>query len=140
MRRAVTARRALLVLATLLLLVLAWGALAGAVRQLPRAVTFGQQLQTAVQLACGVLTLLLVPASFVLRRWTPTIRAAWLAGLVAAAGLSGLVWGPPMPLIALAFALLAYAAGRLVLRGLQRLTDGSVAGAATSRPLRGDVH
>ena len=103
-------RRVLLVGTTLLLIALAWGTLAGGLRQLPRSLTAGQQAETAVQLACGLLSLLAVLTCFRWRRWATPVRAAWAVCLVAAAGLSSLVWGPPLPLTALLFA-----AGALIL-------------------------
>ena len=79
---------------TLLLLALAWGALSGGLGQLPRSRTIGQQVETAVQLACGLLSLLTVCTCFWRRRWGPPVRTVWAISLVAAAGLSALVWGP----------------------------------------------
>ena len=89
---------------TLLLLVLAWGALSGAVRQFSRSATVGQEVETAVQFACGVLSALVVLTCFWWRPWAPAVRAVWAVALAAAVGLSALVWGPPMPLIGLVFA------------------------------------
>jgi hypothetical protein len=107
MRSGRLARRLLLACTTLLLLALAWGALAGGVRQMPYAETLGQRVETVVQIACGMLTLLVVLTCFAGRRWARAVRAAWAATLAGAAGMSALVWGPPMPGIALLFALLA---------------------------------
>jgi hypothetical protein len=97
------ARHLLLVFTTLLLLALAWGALAGGVRQVPTATTTGQQIETGVQIVAGVLTLLVVITCFAGHRWARPIRVAWAASLALAAALSALVWGPPMPGIALLF-------------------------------------
>jgi hypothetical protein len=115
-------RRVLLACLTLLLLVLAWGALSGGVRQLPRSDTLGQQLETVVQLAGAVLTLLVVLTCFWRRRWARAVRAAWLVSLVLAAGLSALVWGPPMPLVALVFAGVALLVAWGTLWALHRLS------------------
>lgn len=41
------------------------------------------------------------------RRWSRPVFFAWTISLVSAASLSSLVWGPPMLLIALAFAVVA---------------------------------
>jgi len=84
--------------------VLAWGALSGAVRQFSRSATVGQEVETAVQFACGVLSALVVLTCFWWRPWAPAVRAVWAVALAAAVGLSALVWGPPMPLIGLVFA------------------------------------
>jgi hypothetical protein len=100
-------RRVVAAGATLLLVVLAWGALSGGLRQLSRPLTTGQRIESVVQLACGVLSLLVVLTAFRWRRWAGPVRAAWATTLVVAAGLSGLVWGPPMPLLALLFAAVA---------------------------------
>jgi hypothetical protein len=97
-------RRVLLACTLLLLLALAWGALAGAVRQLPSSYTLGQRVETLVQLVSGILTLLVVLTAFTRRAWGRPVRTAWAISLVVAAGLSSLVWGPPMPFLALAFA------------------------------------
>jgi hypothetical protein len=109
-------RRIVVAGATLLLVVLAWGALFGGLRQLSRPLTTGQRIETVVQLACGVLSLLVALTAFRWRRWSGPVRAAWAATFVLAAGLSGLVWGPPMPLLALLFA----AAALLVALGVNR--------------------
>ena len=89
---------------TLLLLALAWWGLSGAARQFSRSATIGQEVETAVQLACGVLSILVVLTCFWWRPWAPAVRAVWAVALGAAAGLSALVWGPPVPLVGLAFA------------------------------------
>jgi hypothetical protein len=106
--------------ALLVLLALAWGALDGGVRQIPRSLTLGQRAETGVQLIAGALTLLVVLTTFVGRRWQVPVRAAWAAAVALAAGLSALVWGPPMPVIALLFA-----GGALLLAwGIHRLLQG----------------
>jgi hypothetical protein len=101
-------RHLLLAGSTLLLIVLAWGAISGGLSQLPRSLTAGQRIETAVQLACGLLSLLTVLTCFWWRRWAPPVRSVWAISLVTAAGLSSLVWGPPLPLIGLLFALGAF--------------------------------
>ena len=115
-------RRFLLAGAALLLLTVAWETLSGGLHQLPRSVTFGQQVETAVQLACGVLSLLSVLTSFWWRRWGPPVLAAWAVSLSAAAGISSLVWGPPSLSVGLVFAagslLIAVAIIRLLRAGL----------------------
>lgn len=115
-------RPLLLTFAVLLLLTLAWGALAGGVRQLPRSHTLGQGVQTAVQLLTGLLTLGVILTSFRWRGWRRRVHGAWTVSLVTAAGLSALVWGPPMPLIALLFA----AAALLLALALDRLLRSAV--------------
>ena len=98
------AKRALLVAALLALAAIAWGTLAGGLRQIPRGHTPGRWFETAVQLACGVLALLTILTTFRWRRRAPAIRTAWAASLAITVGLSSLVWGPPMPAVGLLFA------------------------------------
>lgn len=97
-------RRGLLVVALLSVVAVAWGLIAGALRQLPRSVAPGQQIETAIQMACGLLSLLVVATCFRWRRSARRVRAAWAASLAATSGLSTLVWGPPMPGVGLLFA------------------------------------
>ena len=97
-------RRSVLVGALLVLAAVAGGTLIGALQQLPRAQTLGQRVETAIQLACALLSLLAVITCFWQRRWAPAIRAGWSVSLAITAGLSSLVWGPPMLGIMLLFA------------------------------------
>jgi hypothetical protein len=113
------ARGFCLALATLVLLVVAWGALSGAVRQFPRSDTFGQKIETALQLACGLLSLLSVLTTFVWRPSASRILPAWAGSFAAVAGLSALVWGPPQPGVALVFAGLALLVALAILRLLR---------------------
>lgn len=117
--RRATGRRLLLATAALLLLLLALGAITGAIRQLPRAHTGWQKAETWIQLASGGLALLLVVDAFVQTRWSGPLRTAWTLSLVSAAGLSSLVWGPPLPVIALLFAAVALGVARGLLWSLQ---------------------
>ncbi len=116
-----SARRILLTFTLLLLLALAWGALSGGVRQLTRSNTVGQQVETVVQLVSGLLTVMTVLTCFWWRGWARPVRVAWAVSLVSAAGLSALVWGPPMPLVALAFAVVAGVVALGTLWALRRL-------------------
>lgn len=100
-------RRALRFCVSILVLALAWEALAGAWDQLPRAHTVGQVAESWIQMACGVLSLGVVVTCFRGGAWTRPVRAAWAASLALTAGLSALVWGPPMPGMALVFAAFA---------------------------------
>jgi hypothetical protein len=100
-------RRLLCVCATLLLLGLGWWTLTGGLRNLHQARTIGQQVETVIQLACGLLCIAAVVTRF---RWRPLfrpVRFAWLATLAVWVALSALVWGPPMLHIALLFAVVA---------------------------------
>ncbi len=113
------ARNVLLAMVALLLLVLAWGALSGGVRQIPLARTFGRQAQTVLQIAAGVLSVLVLITHAGRHTWRRHLRAAWAVSLALAAGLSSLVWGPPMPLLAVVFAAVALLLALGVIRVLR---------------------
>jgi hypothetical protein len=100
-------RRLLSVCATLLLLGLGWWTVSGGLRNLHQARTIGQQVETAIQLACGMLCFTAVVTRFHWRTLSRPVRIAWAVTLVAWVGLSALVWGPPQPHIALLFAVVA---------------------------------
>jgi hypothetical protein len=68
-----------------------------------------------VQLECGLLSLLTVVTCFRWRRWARPVRTAWSLSLTAAAGLSSLVWGPPMPRLGLLFAAVALLVARTII-------------------------
>ena len=112
-------RRGLLAGAVLFLCVLAWKALSGAFRQMPRSHTVGQKIETGVQIGCGVLSLLAVLTRFWNRRWAAQVQTAWSVSLASAAGLSSLVWGPPMPFVGALFVVLALLLARATQRALQ---------------------
>jgi len=97
-------RRAVLVAVLLVLAAVAWGALTGALHQLPKAHSLGQRVETGIQFVCSLLSILAVVTCFWGRRWAPAVRTAWAVSLAATGGLSALVWGPPMLSIALVFA------------------------------------
>jgi hypothetical protein len=107
-------RSGLLACTLIFLLGLAWQAITGGLRQLPRSRTAGQKTETLVQVECGLLSLLVVVTCFWQRRWAALVRGVWSISLAAAAGLSALVWGPPMPLIGGIFAALALLVARAV--------------------------
>ena len=108
-------RRGLLACTLLFLIWLAWKALSGGFRQLPRSHTAGQKVETVLQLECGVLSLLVALTCFWRRpTWAPVVRTLWAISLASAAGLSSLVWGPPMPLIAVLFVAVALFVARAI--------------------------
>jgi len=119
-------QRTLLVCVMTFLAVLAWGALTGGVRQFAHSVTLGQQVETIVQLVCGLLSLLTVFTYFWWRKWAMQIRLAWGISLVTAAGLSSLVWGPPMLLTTLLFIFVALFVTLIIIWALQRLSAGDI--------------
>ena len=100
-------RRLLCALTALLLLALAWWTISGGLRNLRQARSIGQQVETAIQLASGLLAIAVVVTRF---RWGPLgrpLRIAWSVSLAGWTGLAALVWGPPFPLVALLFVALA---------------------------------
>jgi hypothetical protein len=100
-------RRVLCACAAPLLLVLGWWAFAGGLRNLHQAGNIGQQVETAIQLACGLLCVAVVVTRFRWRHLFRPVGIAWAATLMAWVCLSALVWGPPQPHIALLFAVVA---------------------------------
>ncbi|MFO7799812.1 MAG: hypothetical protein R6V22_08560 [Rhodohalobacter sp.] len=118
-----TIRWLLLICIIFFLLLLARWAIVGGVRQWSHSNTFGQQIETIVQLLCGLLSLLVIFTTFRLNQWAKPIRVAWAISLVLTAGLSALVWGPLMPLIALLFSALALLIALGIIWGLQRLSS-----------------
>ncbi len=100
-------RRLLCWCAALLLLALAWWTISGGFRNLLHANTIWQKVETAIQLASGVLCIAAVVTRFQWRPFARSIRIAWVVTLAAWVGLSALVWGPPMLHVALAFVLAA---------------------------------
>lgn len=84
--------------------------------------TFGQQVETIIQIVCGLLSLLTIFTIFLWRSWAKPIRMAWTTSLVTTAALSSLVWGPPMPLIALTFGAVALLLALLIITALKRLS------------------
>jgi hypothetical protein len=61
------------------------------------------------------------------RRWAPRARTAWGVSLAITVALSSLVWGPPLPLVALLFAAAALLAARGVSYALRFALGESVA-------------
>ena len=107
-------RRGLLAFTMLFLTWLAWQALSGALRQSSRSRTTGQKVETALQIQSGMLSLLVVLTCFWQRRSAEMVRSMWSISLAAAAGLSALVWGPPMPLVGVLFTAVALLVSRIV--------------------------
>jgi hypothetical protein len=115
-------QRIILIITILLLLTIAWIALSGGYNQLPRSLTIGQQVQTTVQLACGLLSLLTVVTCVYWKRLRRIIRLAWIISLILAAGLSSIVWGPPMLKVGLIFVIVASLIAFSIIR-LLRIAD-----------------
>lgn len=91
----------------LFLIILGWWAIEGALNQWSHSDTFGQKLETIIQFLCGILSLLTASSLFWWQRWARLIRLAWAISFVATVVLSSLVWGPPMLLVSLAFAVIS---------------------------------
>ena len=107
MNRGSAVRHLLSGVAALLLLALAWWTISGGLRNLAQARSIGQQVETATQLACGLLGVGVVVTRFRWRRLARWVRIAWVVAFGATAGLSALVWGPPFPIVALTFVAVA---------------------------------
>jgi hypothetical protein len=107
-------RHGLLIGTMLFLFWLAWQALSGGFRQMPRSRTIGQKVETLIQIECGLLSLLVVLTSFWGRQWAQPVCSLWSISLAAAAGLSSMVWGPPMPLVGVLFTVTALFVSRAV--------------------------
>jgi len=115
-------RRFLLMGIIAFLLWFAWQELAGGLRQFPRSNTFGREVETFIQLGCGLLSLMTVLTCFWWQNGARSVRIAWAISLAAVAGLSSQVWGPPMPLVALVLAVAALLLSLMIIWGLRRLT------------------
>lgn len=103
MKLSTALRRLLCGCAVVSLLVFAWGAIVQGLPGLFQGRTVGQRLETVLQLACGLLSVAVVVTRFRWRSASRPLRIAWTATLAGSAGLSALVWGPPMPKIAALF-------------------------------------
>ena len=97
------ARRIILTGGILILIVMASVLFSGGLSQLSRSRTIGQITETYIQFTCGVLTLLSAFTCFYGKRWRHPIRTIWVITLMTTAGMSSLVWGPPMLIVGLAF-------------------------------------
>ncbi|MGA7161097.1 MAG: hypothetical protein WBZ48_08840 [Bacteroidota bacterium] len=60
-------------------------------------------METIVQFACGLLSLLTALTCFYWKRMRRPIRNAWTISLITSAGMSSFVWGPPMLTISALF-------------------------------------
>jgi hypothetical protein len=101
-------QRIILISTMLLLLVIAWISLKGGFSQLPLSLTIGQKVETTVQIICGLLSLLNAVTCFYWQKFRRPIRNAWIISLTITAGMSSVVWGPPMLTIGAVFAALAF--------------------------------
>src|SRR5215212_10118440 len=86
-------RRALLVLAVLLLLVLAWLGVQGGIHQWPQPQSPGQRIQTVAQFAYGFFAALTVASVWRSEAFGRVARVSFLVSLSLAGGLAPVVWG-----------------------------------------------
>ena len=89
----VTLRRALLVVAILLLLALAWLGLRGGIQEWPQAQSPAQRIQTAAQFAYGLLALLTAASITRSGMFGRVVRGSWLVAITVAGGMAPVVWG-----------------------------------------------
>ena len=113
------ARRIILICSILLLVLIAWVSITGGVKQLPHSLTNGQKVETILQLACGLLCLVTVITCFTWSRIRRTIRIAWIISLTLSAGMSSVVWGPPMIFVGVLFAAAALFVSVIIIKLLQ---------------------
>ena len=95
------ARRALLAIAALLLLSLAWTGITGGINQLPQSQTPGQVAQTITQFVYGFFALCSLVTTFWGTRWNTLMLAGWTLSVTLAAALASIVWGGTSLLIGL---------------------------------------
>lgn len=111
-------RRVLSGAAALLLLALSWWAIRGGVNDAAQARNLGQQVETVIRFACGLLSVAVVVTRVRSQALARPVRIAWAAALAASAGVSALVWGPPMLHVALLFVAVSLLLAWAVLRAL----------------------
>ena len=107
-------RRIILMGTIVLVLILAWISISGAISQYSRSQTIGQIAETVIQIVCGLLSALIVLTCFYLQKLRRPVRFAWLISLVITTGLSSVVWGPPMLIVGVISGVITY----LVARGI----------------------
>ncbi|MDZ7718848.1 MAG: hypothetical protein U5K72_08540 [Balneolaceae bacterium] len=105
----------------LFLTIFAWWAIEGSIRQWTHSDTFGQQIETVVQFCSGILSFLMIGTLFCWQDSARLIRLAWIISFIGTAALSALVWGPPMPLVSLAFASVSFLLGWTILMMIRKI-------------------
>ena len=111
----ITLRRALLVLAIVLLLALTWLGFQGGIHQWPQPQSPGQRIQTIAQFAYGLSALLTVVSVWATGTFGRVARASFLVSLSVAAGLAPVVWGGAAWWAGLVAALAALLIGLLII-------------------------
>ena len=86
-------RRALTIIAVLLLLALTWLGISGGITQWSDTVSSSQRVQLATQVWYGAFALLTVVTAFKWPQWQKLAERGFLVGAVAAASLATMVWG-----------------------------------------------
>jgi hypothetical protein len=107
--------RALLVLALLMLLILAWLGIRGGIREWPQSESIGQRIQTAAQFAYGLFSLLTAASAWRRGVFEPVVRGFWLVAITVAGGLAPVVWGAAAWWAGLVAGLAALLIGLLIL-------------------------
>jgi hypothetical protein len=113
------ARRIILISTILLLIMIAWVSITGGMSQIPQSQTIGEKAETILQLACGLLSLVTAITCFTWTRIRRTIRIAWSISLALSAGMSSVVWGPPMISVGVVFAVAALFVSLIIIKLLQ---------------------
>lgn len=108
-------RRALLVLAILLLLALTWLGFQGGIQQWPQPQSPGQRAQTIAQFAYGLSALLTVASLWRTGTFERVAKVSFLVSLSVAAGLAPVVWGEAAWWTGVVAALAALLIGLLIL-------------------------
>lgn len=94
-------RLALLAIASLLPLWLAWTGLSGGVHQFPQSHTPGQVAQTLTQFGFGLFALLSLLTTWWGSRWNRSMLIGWTVSATLAGGLASAVWGGTSVLVGL---------------------------------------
>ena len=118
-------RRALLILAVLLLLVLAWLGLQGGIQQWPQPQSPGQRIQTVAQFAYGLFAALTVASVWLTETFGRAVRVSFLVSLSVAAGIAPVVWGGAAWWAGLVAGLAAFVIGLLILWLLSAASRGA---------------
>ena len=108
-------RRALLALAVLLLLVLAWVGVQGGIQQWPQPQSPGQRIQTIAQFAYGLFAALTVASVWRSEAFGRAVRMSFLVAITVAAGIAPVVWGGAAWWAGLVAGLAALGVGVLIL-------------------------
>ena len=110
----ITVRRALLAIAILLMLSLAFLGMQGGTQEWFQSQSIGQRIQTAAQFAYGLFALLTVASVWRPGTFARVVRVTFLVAVSVAAGLAPVVWGDAAWWAGLVAALAALVIGLLI--------------------------